>query len=77
MQNINIEELQEKRIAICKECPLYKETNYGAVCNSAKYLSPDGKDWSWLAKNGYVKGCGCHISTITRNPNKSCNAGKW
>lgn len=44
MQNINIEELQEKRLAICKECPLYKETNYGSVCNNAKYLSPDGKD---------------------------------
>ena len=39
-----VEELSERRLKICKECPLYKETSYGAVCNNSKYISPDGKD---------------------------------
>ena len=27
------EDLSEKRLAICKECPLYKETPMGPICN--------------------------------------------
>lgn len=41
-----IDEQREFRLKICKECPLYKETEYGAVCNRSKYISKDGKDWS-------------------------------
>ena len=44
MLDINV--ITEQRLAICKACPLYKEGPYGATCNSSKYISPDGKDWS-------------------------------
>jgi hypothetical protein len=30
-----------------------------------------------LSKPGYIKGCGCHISNMVKNPNRQCNAGKW
>jgi hypothetical protein len=43
---LDIEKMQEERLAICKECPLYKDGSRGPVCNSSKYISPDGKDWS-------------------------------
>ena len=52
-------DIADQRMSICKQCPLYKESQYGPVCNSAKFISPDGKDWSWLKKKGYVRGCGC------------------
>jgi hypothetical protein len=41
---LDIEKIKEERLSICKMCPLYKEGTYGAVCNSSKYISPDGKD---------------------------------
>jgi hypothetical protein len=72
-----VDEQREFRLKICKECPLYKETEYGAVCNRSKYISKDGKDWSWMKKSGYVPGCGCHINNIVNNPNKSCVVNKW
>ena len=39
-----LSELAKKRLDICKQCPLYKETRNGAVCDSGKYISPDGKE---------------------------------
>ena len=43
---LDIEKMKEERLAICKECAIYKEGPNGPVCNSAKYISKDGKDWS-------------------------------
>ena len=37
-------ELVEKRLEICKKCPLYKEDEFGSVCDSGKYISRDGTD---------------------------------
>lgn len=39
-----LSELSKRRLEICKQCPLYKETRNGAVCDSSKYISSDGKD---------------------------------
>ena len=75
MLDINV--ITEQRLAICKACPLYKEGPYGATCNSSKYISPDGKDWSWIKKAGYKKGCGCSINRKTANPNAKCIIGLW
>lgn len=33
------EDLSEKRLAICKECPLYKETPMGPICNPRLYIN--------------------------------------
>ena len=32
-------ELIEKRLEVCKVCPLYKETAFGAVCNNKLYIN--------------------------------------
>lgn len=74
---LDIEKLKTERLAICKECPLYKEGPYGAVCNSSKYISKDGKEWSWIRKDGFVKGCGCSITRKVSNPNSKCIVNKW
>lgn len=74
---LDINDLKSKRLEICKACPLYKEGPYGATCNRSKYISSDGKDWSWMKKPGYVKGCGCSISSKISNPNNKCIVGKW
>lgn len=41
MFNAN-EELYEKRMKICKECPLYKETPVGPICNPKLYINKEG-----------------------------------
>ena len=67
------DKLSEERIAICKQCPLYKlDKLHGPVCNSNKYISPDGTKWSYLRKDGYVRGCGCYLSRKSKNPNSHC-----
>jgi hypothetical protein len=38
-----LNELANKRLEICKKCPLYKETKNGAVCDSKKYMNPEGE----------------------------------
>ena len=47
-----LDEFVNKRLEICKVCPLYKETSTGPVCNPSKYISPDGKEWSYFKKEG-------------------------
>lgn len=74
---LDIEKIKEERLSICKMCPLYKEGTYGAVCNSSKYISPDGKDWSWFKKEGYKQGCGCMISKRISKIESKCVIGKW
>ena len=39
-----LSELEKKGLDICNQCPLYRETRNGAVCDSGKYISPDGKE---------------------------------
>ena len=46
-----IDDVIKKRMGICKACPLYKETDGGALCDSSKYISPDGKEWSYFKKD--------------------------
>lgn len=36
-----------ERMEICKKCPLYKEDSIrGPICDSNKFISPDGTKWS-------------------------------
>lgn len=69
--------LYEERIAICEKCPLYKlDKIRGPVCDSNKFISPDGTKWSWFRKDGYVRGCGCGLRKAKIPANK-CIVGKW
>ena len=68
--------LSEKRLTICKKCGLYKETQFGPVCNSGKYINKEGKI-SFLPKEGYVKGCGCFLEKKTQHVDNHCVVGLW
>ena len=73
-----MEELINKRKKICEACPLYKiDKFYGPICDNSKYLSPDGTNWSYFKKDGWIKGCGCHMSRKWTNFKSKCAAGKW
>ena len=37
------DKLSEERLAICKQCPLYKlDKLHGPICDSNKFISTDG-----------------------------------
>ena len=39
------EDLSQSRLEICKECPgLKNSVAFGPICDSSKYMSPDGTD---------------------------------
>ena len=69
-------ELIEKRLEICKSCPLYKETAFGAVCNPKLYINEAGET-SYIPKEGYKKGCNCILRRKAANLGNHCIIGKW
>lgn len=71
--NVN---LKEKRMEICKRCPLYSP-KLGGVCNSRLYLNPETNKVSVSFKKGYMRGCGCVLPAKTTLPDAKCIAGKW
>ena len=68
-------ELIEKRLEICKSCPLYKETAFGAVCNPKLYINK-AEETSYIPKEGYKKGCNCILRRKAANPGNHCIIGK-
>jgi hypothetical protein len=70
-------DMSKARLAICKECPLYKETLAGAICNNKLWYNPDTKDISSEKKDGYIRGCGCRLSAKTTISYMVCPVGKW
>ena len=72
------QKLYEERMAICEKCPLYKVDKIrGPICDSNKYISPDGTKWSWFRKDGYIHGCGCLLKKRCYNPKSHCIINKW
>ena len=72
------EDLTKKSLAIWKECPLYKETPMGPICNPRLYINEDNKtDYSDRPKIGYRKGCGCVLSRKVKLPHAKCIVGRW
>lgn len=72
------EKMFNERMEICKKCPLYKEDSIrGPICDSNKFISPDGTKWSWFRRDGYIRGCGCSLRRSLSNVNKKCICGKW
>lgn len=71
------QELFEKRMKVCKACPLFKMTNTGPICNPMLYLNTN----SGLAYNtpgeGRQKGCGCRLNAKARLEEAVCPANKW
>lgn len=69
-------EVSEKRMKICRACPLYT-IKFGGTCNSKLYLNPNTGEVSPFPKNGFIKGCGCVLQKKTLDPIGGCPAGKW
>ena len=69
-------ELQEKRLAICEKCPLYKMGMFGPVCNPDKYMNHEG-EIAFLPKAGFKKGCGCLLVPKSKHVDNHCTVGKW
>jgi len=65
------EELSQKRLEICKQCPAY-EADYrlGARCNPHVQIKSE-------VTGDYVYGCSCILSSKTRSPKSECPAGRW
>lgn len=70
------EGLSEKRMKICKECPLYKKTPLGPICNPHLYINADGVV-SDRPKLGFRKGCACRLNSKTRLAYAHCIVDKW
>lgn len=76
MTNDN-QELFEERMKICKECPLFKLTKTGPVCNSQLYLNTtNGLVYSTEGPNR-TRGCGCRLNAKARLNESICPANKW
>lgn len=74
----NVDELYEKRMAICKECPLCLQTGVGYKCNPNLYLSETDKTTvSYRPKIGHKRGCNCLLDKKLHLPNAKCIVGKW
>lgn len=70
-----IPEYVTKRTIICRKCPICD--NEREICNAHLYLNPDTNDVSTEFKEGYIKGCGCHLKWKIANIKSKCPAGKW
>ena len=72
------EDLSQSRLEICKQCPIYKESKaFGPICDSTKYISPDGQDWDNKYHEGWTRGCGCRLKAKSRLKNAHCIIKKW
>lgn len=68
----------EKRLKICKACPLFKKGAVGGICNPNLYINETDKQTvSDRPKLGYKRGCGCLLSRKCKVPNAKCIVGKW
>ena len=70
-----IPEYVTNRTIICRKCPICD--NEREICNAHLYLNPDTNDVSTESKEGYIKGCGCHLKWKIANIKSKCPAGKW
>lgn len=68
----------EKRMSICKQCPLYiYEDLIGSLCNSKLYLNPNTNKTSDLPREGYKSGCGCLLDRKVLQLENHCPLKKW
>ena len=72
------EDLAQSRLAICKQCPGCKETKaFGPICDSSKYISPDGSEVDTKPHAGWKRLCGCRLKAKVRVRGAHCVIGKW
>jgi len=69
--------LSESRLLICKNCPLYKASPVGRICDPTLYVNTHTNEVSDKPQEGYYKGCNCRLEAKTRDPEAHCPAKKW
>lgn len=68
-------ELSQKRLKICKKCPLYEEKS--DRCDGNKCYNKETGEISKFPQKGFICGCNCYMKKATRSVSKKCNLGKW
>lgn len=72
------EELAQERIAICKNCGLYKEGIYGPICNPNLYINIEDKETVTDRPTiGFKRGCGCILNKRVDKYYNHCIVNKW
>lgn len=72
------EELSKSRLAICENCPLYKNDSLlGIICSTQIYVDTLTGKTSTYPKKGYRCGCGCRLDAKTRLKDELCPLNKW
>lgn len=69
--------LYDRRIAICRECPIKVKRFSIDVCADYLYLNPKTNQIATSPLPGYYRGCGCILGSKTRVKDAHCPAGKW
>lgn len=64
------------RQKICEACPIFSE-RHGGICNSNLWIDPKTDDISFVARDGYIRGCNCILRFKWNDPVGKCVAGKW
>ena len=72
-----MEDFVKERLEICKNCAIMRMTEFGMKCDDRKWLDPINNISSFLKKDGYKRGCGCYLSSKTKNRANNCPCGKW
>lgn len=70
-------DMSEIRTKICRDCPLYKKTAVGPVCNSKLWVNKETGEVSNYKRDKFINGCGCRIQAKTRLSYSHCPLDKW
>lgn len=68
--------ISEKRLEICKKCPLYLK-DWGGLCNPELWMHPETKETSTILKEGFYRGCGCRLQAKTTLLDAVCPCLQW
>lgn len=69
------QELYDKRMPICKQCPLYNSKN--DRCDASKCLDVKQNKLVSGPGEGIICGCNCYCAKKVRVPNAKCVLKKW
>lgn len=68
--------LSQRRLDICKDCPLYTQ-RFGGKCNDKLWYNPNTNELSTEEKQGFINGCGCLLKLKTTIKDEKCVLDKW
>lgn len=72
-----MEDFAEKRLEICRNCAIMRNTQWGMKCDDRKWLDVINNVASFFRKPGWKRGCGCLLVRKAANINNHCPCGKW